>query len=220
MYVVIYVEGSSDRDAMEFLLESLIAKKQERGIAIKFASVKGKHNQRGGDAKKDILIKMPERAVDFLRNQPQSIIALMPDLYPKNKGFPHETFAELERGIMERFSRALETKGLADDSRIRERFKVFCFQHDLEVLILAAEEQLKEYLGVDSFKISWQIPVEEQNHDLPPKRIVERLFESCGKKYQESTDAPLILGSANYQQISDRCPQSFKLFIDFMESLL
>ena len=218
MYVVIYVEGSSDRDSLEFLLESLIAKKQERGITIKFASVKGKHNQRGGDAKKDILTKMPERAVDFLRNQPESVIVLMPDLYPKNKGFPHETFAELERGIMERFSRALEAKGLADDSRFRERFKVFCFQHDLEVLILAAEAELKEYLGVDSLKISWRIPVEEQNHDLPPKRIVERVFESCGKKYQESIDAPLILGSANYQEISDRSPHSFKPFIDFLES--
>ena len=127
MYVVIYVEGSSDRDSMEFMLESLIAKKQELGIAIQFASVKGKHNQRGGDAKKDILIKMPERAVDLLRNRLDSIIVLMPDLYPKNKGFPHETFAELEAGIMERFSRALKAKGLADDSRFRERFKVFCF---------------------------------------------------------------------------------------------
>ena len=60
---------------------------------------------------------------------------------------------------------------------------------------------------------------EEQNHDLPPKRIVERLFESCGKQYQESTDAPLILGTADYQTISDRCPQSFKPFIDFLENL-
>ena len=61
--------------------------------------------------------------------------------------------------------------------------------------------------------------MEEQNQDLPPKRIVQRLFESCGKKYQKSTDAPLILGTADYQKISDRCPQSFKPFVDFLQSL-
>jgi len=219
MYVVIYVEGISDKNAMELLLASLIAEKQELGIAIQFACIKGKDNQRGGDAKKDLLTKMPEKAVEFLRNQPGSIMVLMPDLYPKNKGFPHETFAELEAGIMERFSRALEAKGLADDSRFRERFKVFCFQHDLEVLILAAEEQLKKYLGVKSFKISWQIPVEEQNQDLPPKRIVERLFESCGRKYKELRDASSILKEVDYHTISDRCPQSFKPFINFLENL-
>lgn len=219
MQVIIYVEGLSDVRAMNALLASLIAKKQEQGISIQFASAKGKNNQRGGDAKKDILIKMPAQALEIILNRPEYMIVLMPDLYPKNKGFPHETFAELERGIMDKFQGALEAKGLADDSRFRERFKVFCFQHDLEVLILAAEESLKKYLGVKSFKISWQIPVEEQNQDLPPKRIVERLFESCGRKYKEVSDAASILQDADYQKISDRCPQSFKPFVDFLESL-
>ncbi len=213
MIIKIFVEGKSDKKAMEELLAPLIYEKNNLGICINFYTAKT------GDAKKFLLLTVPKLAVDIICNQPDVVVAVMPDLYPKNKGFPHETFAELERGIMERFSRALKAKGFADDSRFLERFKVFCFQHDLEVLILAAEEQLKEYLGVDSFKISWQLPVEEQNHDLPPKRIVERLFESCGQKYQESTDAPLILGSANYQKISDRCPQSFKPFIDFLKNL-
>ena len=219
MRVVIYVEGASDVEAMQKLLEPLIVKKQQKGIAINFYSVKGNNNDRGGDAKRDLLIKTPKKAVTILCNEPDSIVVAMPDLYPKNKGFPHETFEELKEGVMEKFDSALRSQKLEGDLRLRERFKVFCFQHDLEVLILAAEEQLKEYLGVDSFKISWKIPVEDQNHNLPPKEIVKRLFQEYGYIYENTVDAPLILGSADYQKISDRCPHSFKPFIDFLESL-
>ena len=153
MIVKIFVEGKSDKKAMEELLAPLIYDKNNLGVGINFYTAKT------GDAKKFLLLTVPKLAVDIICNQPDVIVAVLPDLYPKNKGFPHETFAEMKAGIMERFSRALKAKDLADDSRFRERFKVFCFQHDLEVLILAAEEQLKKYLEVDDFKISWQIPV-------------------------------------------------------------
>ncbi len=59
----------------------------------------------------------------------------------KIKGFAHETFPELEHGILKKFEEALKKKQINDDS-LKERFKVFCFKHDLESLILASESQL------------------------------------------------------------------------------
>jgi hypothetical protein len=52
-----------------------------------------------------------------------------------------------------------------------------------------------------------------------PKRIVENVFISCNDKYRDTIDAPIILGSAHYQDIANACPQNFKPFIDFLESL-
>jgi hypothetical protein len=38
---------------------------------------------------------------------------------------------------------------------------------------------------------TWTIPVEDQNHDIPPKRIIEEIFKKYGKSYKESVDAPI-----------------------------
>jgi hypothetical protein len=86
-----------------------------------------------------VLTKVPKRAAVIIRNDPSAIVVTMPDLYPKNKAFPHETFEELKAGIVKNFDSALQSKGRKVDARLRERFKVFCFKHDLEALVLAAE---------------------------------------------------------------------------------
>ena len=218
MIVNIYVEGTSDKFAMEALLAPLIEQKLEQGISIKFFAVKGNDNDRGGDAKKDLLTKTPIKAVNILCNQPDAIVVVMPDLYPKNKGFEHETIAELENGILKNFHQALKSKGI-NDNRFTDRFKVFCFKHDLEALILAAESQLSTVLGVNDLPITWQKPVEEQNHDDPPKKIVESLFKKYEKFYKGTVDATIILGSAKYQDIAELCPQAFKPFVEFLENL-
>jgi hypothetical protein len=221
MKVEIYVEGTSDKYAMEALLAPLIERKLLAGTSIDFIAIKGNDNSRGGDAKKDLLTKTPIKAVNILRNQPDSIVVVIPDLYPKNKGFKHETIQELENGILNNFNQVLNDKGI-NDNRLRERFKVFCFKHDLEALILAAESELRRVLGVndiDALPISWTKPVEEQNHNLPPKDIVEKIFQTYGKKYRGSSDARIILGSARYQDIAERCPQAFQPFVEFLENL-
>lgn len=219
MRVVVYVEGESDQVAMEALLASLIAEKYQQGIEIRFVSVKGSENQRGGDAKKDLLLKIPVKAVNMICNDPNVVVVAIPDLYPKNKGFPHETFAELKMGMLNKFDETVRNRGLGDDLRLRERFQVFCFKYELETLILAAEEELKKFLGVKSLKITWQLPVEDQNHDIPPKRVVQRIFESCGRPYKETVDAANILENASYQEIADRCPQCFGPFVEFLSGL-
>jgi hypothetical protein len=96
---------------------------------------------------------------------------------------------------------------------------VFCFKYDLEALILAAEEALKDRLGAKSLSVTWRIPVEDQNHNCPPKHIVEELFTKHGKRYQGTVDAPLILGASKYQDIAERCFQCFKPFVQFLASL-
>ncbi|WP_341730415.1 DUF4276 family protein [Microcoleus sp. EPA2] len=218
MRVIIYVEGTSDKNAMEALLEKLIEKKSEEGVSINFFAIKGPKNDRGGDAKKELLLNAPTKAVNILCNNPNSIAIILPDLYPRNKGFPHETFQQLEAGIMKNFSHALQKKGIQDE-RLQERFKVFCFKYEMEALILAAESALRDKLGVTSLAVTWTIPVEDQNHDRPPSEIVEQLFRDSGKKYDKRVDPQLILRDTSYQEIADKCPQCFKPFVEFIEGI-
>ena len=218
MKVNIYVEGPSDKNAMEALLVNLIDQKSEEGVRIEFFPIKGSNNDRGGDAKRDLLLKAPTKAVNILCNAPNSIAIILPDLYPRNKGFTHETFQQLEAGIMEIFSQALQKKGIQDE-RLKERFKVFCFKYEMEALILAAESGLRGKLGVTDLEVTWTIPVEDQNHDRPPSRIVEQLFRDCGKGYNKPVDPQLILRNTSYQEIAEKCPQCFKPFVEFIEGI-
>jgi hypothetical protein len=221
MKVIIYVEGSSDKNAMEALLVNLIDKKSEEGVSIEFFAIKGPNNDRGGDAKKELLLKAPIKAVNILCNTPNSIAIILPDLYPRNKCFRHETFQQLEAGIMKNFSQALQNKGIQDE-RLKERFKVFCFKYEMEALILAAESALLGKLGKLEFTsrdVTWTIPVEDQNHDRPPSEIVEQLFRDSGKRYNKKVDPQLILRNTSYQEIAEKCTQCFKPFVEFIEGI-
>ena len=213
MRVVVYVEGPSDQTSMNILLRPLLNQKRQDGVVIEFVQ------SPEGDKKKILLTKIPIRAANTILNDPYSMVAVMPDLYPKNKAFPHETVEELKAGIYENFGAALQRKGGGDDDRLKDRFRVFCFKYDLEVLILASEEALKTRLGIDHLEVTWRIPVEDQDHDQPPKQIVEALFKEYGKRYKGTADAPLILGQSNYLDIADKCPQCFKPFVEFLTDL-
>jgi hypothetical protein len=195
------------------LLDPLLKQKRQERVSIDF------FESPEGDKKASVLTKVPKRAAAIIRNDPSALVVAMPDLYPKNKVFRHETFEEMKAGLLKNFDDALQSKGRKTDARLRERFKVFCFKYDLEALILAAEEALKDRLGVTALARRWRVPVEDQNHDRPPKRIVQELFEKCGKRYQGTVDAPLILGASRYQEIADRCPQCFKPFVQFLAGL-
>ncbi|MEY2914420.1 MAG: hypothetical protein RLZZ184_3729, partial [Cyanobacteriota bacterium] len=65
--VEIYVEAPSDKLAMEALLRPLIEVKLQQGTKIEFIPTKGKNNDRGGDAKKDLLTKIPIKAVNIIK---------------------------------------------------------------------------------------------------------------------------------------------------------
>lgn len=211
MKIIVFVEGPSDKQAMEVLLRPLLEEKREAGIRIGF------FESPTGDKKKTLLNKVPIKAVNILGNEPDSMVVAMPDLYPRNKGFPHETVEELVDGMHANFREALEKKGLEPDERIRSRFQVFCFKHDLEALLLVADRPLCAALGTERLERNWALDVENQNHDTPPKRIIENLFEECGQRYHETADAPLILRDCSYSEIAESCPQGFGRFVSFLE---
>ena len=154
--VIVYVEGPSDKYAMEKLLKDLIEGCMEAGVLITF------HPAPKGDAKISLLTKVPKRAVDTLRNDPVSQVVIVPDLYPYHKEFQHKTWEELKDGVLENFREALKAKGVTDDARLEERFHVFCFKHDLEALLLGHPDGIKARLGVDELRENWTVPVENQ----------------------------------------------------------
>lgn len=210
MNVVVYVEGPSDRSAMEALLKPLLDRKRQEGVAIRFIP---------GGGKSALLTKSPRKAANILLHPPSTIVVVLPDLYPPNEAFPHETPEELADGLTDRFEEALQAKSKEVDARVRERFRVFCFKHDLEALLLAAETALGRRLAARSLKRSWRVPVEDQDHERPPKRVVEELFAQHGQRYMATVDAPLILGAASYATIADLCTQCFRPFVEFLEAL-
>jgi phenylpyruvate tautomerase PptA (4-oxalocrotonate tautomerase family) len=213
--VIVYVEGPSDRLAMEALLQPLIQQKYQDGVIIKFFPAPLGHN------KESVITKVPRTAVNVIRNNRNSIVIAMPDLYPRDVIFEHETFDEMEAGILEIFDQAFQVASQHRelDDRLREHFRVFCFKYDLEALILASEKALRNRLGVDHLDVTWRIPVEDQDHSNPPKGIVEQLFEKHGQRYQNTVDARSIMGASDYRDIAKECPQCFKPFVEFLSSL-
>jgi len=162
--------------------------------------------------KEPLLNKGPIKALNILRNKSHSWVFLVPDLYPQNKPFQHSTYQELKTELEQRFLKEVHRK--ACDSSLNERFRVHCFKYDLEGLLLASEDILLKRLGVESFSRSWKTPVEDQDHNHPPKRIVEALFADAGKRYTDTTDVPWILERTDYLKLIQKCSQNFKLFID------
>ena len=208
--VIVYVEGPSDRLAMEELLTDLLRRLQTAGVAVKFIPAEGKRK---------LMLKTPGKAANILGHDPYAVVIALPDLYPPNIALKHTTFDELSRALQQEFEAALARKRL-DDRQLYNRFHVFCFKHDLEALVLAAESQLASRLSVQAVTRTWTKPVENQDHNTPPKRIVEQVFEAHGNKYRDTVDAPLILGAARYSESAAACPQCFKPFVDYLESLL
>ncbi|HVZ39998.1 MAG TPA: DUF4276 family protein [Candidatus Kapabacteria bacterium] len=212
MRISVIVEGPSDQAALTALLGPLIHQKAAEGVYVHFMTA------RSGDRKRHLMEHVPNEAADWLREDHARHMIVIPDLYPLKSGLVSGTPEELVEYIKGNFKKALARRGV-DDIRLLERFSVFCFKHDLEVLVLAAREQLAEQLEASGFKLEWNDTVEDQNHNRPPKRVVMELFEAHGRKYRETRDAARILDGADYRTIAERCPQCFKPFVDFLTSL-
>ena len=215
MKILIYVEGPSDKLAMQALLHPLLEQKRLQGKHVTFIPAEGKDR---------LLASFPLKAADFIATGWQHHAVILPDLYPKNKGIRHDDLQELPAGLRLQVERRLRTKQLSDTEVAAHlgRFHVHIFRHDLEVLLLAAEMQLLAHLKCINFPatVLWnREAVEQQNNSRPPKYVVEELFQSCGLKYRDTTDAALILGSCHYEVLADKCPVSFKPLVDFLKSL-
>ena len=207
--VFVYLEGPSDQLGMEKLLANAIETALNTGNSVGFYPMGGK------DA---LLNKGPLKALNILRNKPNSWVFLVPDLYPQNMSFAHSTYDELKRELEKRFRSELKRKKCAD--RLKERFLVHCFKYDLEVLLLASDQALMQRLGTTKFTQTWANPVEDQDHHRPPKRVVKDLFSDAGKKYKETADVPWILERSDYNELQNKCPQNFKPFLEDLLKLL
>ena len=204
MKVVVYVEGPGDQICLETLLRPLLIQKSEQGVHISFVPMTR------GDRKTALLVTTPIKAANALLNDPAITVVILPDLYPPNKGFKHDTCEQLQEGVRTAFLRSASSKP-GWDPRIESRFAVFCLIHDLEVLLLAAEEAL---LAVASPRHArWSRPVETQNNEDPPKRVVERLIPG----YDSQVDGPRILSAASYREVAEQCPLGFGRFVRFIE---
>ena len=212
MRVNVFVEGPSDKFAMEALLRPIIERKRQSGIDIEF------FGRGAGDRKLHVVQTVPMEAVNILRNDATSLVVALPDLSPKNKGCKHETAEQLYAGMQAIFARTLANKHIVDE-RIKDRFYVFCFKHDLEALVLACEDALRIRLETDIFRVQWHKPVEDQNHDRYPKRVVEDLFSAHRHRYKDTVDAPVILGVSDISTVTEACSQCFKPFVDFLIAL-
>lgn len=221
--VAIYVEGPSDKLAMEALLKDLLTTKKQEGVLIRFFHLNptSPDPKRRGAGKHGLLKKVPERAVNAIRSNPNLIAVVMPDLHPPvkvdDKDVAGKTVQDLETDLYNKFEAVLLAKNL--DINLKKRFKVFCFKYDMEALILASENEFKARLGTNSLGVNWKKPVEDQNHDYPPGYVVDEIYLKHKKKYIKTVEAPAILGKCDYKKLTVDCPQCFKPFVDFLESL-
>jgi len=213
--VSVYVEGKSDKLALERLLGAIVRERETLGVRIEFFAVP----QRVGDAKVWLTTKLPVDAARRLRVCGDEHIAVVPDLYPQNKGIEHETAAQLRDGMRAAFEAELTRIAGGPDPRIAERFHTFCLKHDLEALLLAARSSLASVCGAKKIEQVWAASVEDQNQDDPPRRVVERVFADRGKQYRPVLDAPLVLGEDQLATVRTACPECFEPFVKFVETV-
>lgn len=208
MNVLVYVEGPADRNALEQLLQPIVSEGQKRRVGISFSPLAGKS---------PVLNDSPRKAADHLAEHPDDWVFALPDLYPMapydDGPNAHRSFAELDALLRKRFLARAEKVGLR--AAAQDHFRVYCLKHDLEVLLLAAPDALRQRLKTkDALRGRWRTPIEDQNDRAPPKRVIEALFEKYQRrKYVDTTDAPWILARASLDAVVKACPQQFAPFV-------
>jgi hypothetical protein len=213
--VLVYVEGPSDKVALPALLRSIIEEGAQKRVGIQFIPTGGKEL---------LLNNVARKAAAHLSENPTDWVFALPDLYPMayygGTSNRHESLTDLRRLLHKKF------KGYADELKlpadVRLHFRVHCLKHDLEALLLAAVAQLRQRLKTsDRLTGGWKFPVEEQNDNKPPKRIVEALFTKYLKRdYQETVDAPWILERASLDEVLRACAQCLDPFIRELRKLI
>ncbi|MFH1902507.1 MAG: hypothetical protein ABIK20_00385 [Candidatus Omnitrophota bacterium] len=221
MKVWIYVEGPSDRSGLDAFWEEWRLRLKQAHWGIQVIPL---------DNKSRFFRKIGPRAAEKLLANSHDLVVGLPDYYPNQpnpaKEYPHATLEEL-CNLQYRLVRDILVQKAADVNGLIQRFYPSALKHDLEMLLLAAREQLCAHLGTpDSIGQQWQHPVENQNQNRPPKRVVEELYlTKKGKAYRDTKDAGTVLGNVNnlrqilYSQSGQllECPV-FKSMLDWIGS--
>ncbi len=194
MKVWIYVEGDSDRLALKTLWKNWCDRLRTAGHGIEIFPLADKSR---------FFHRIGPLAARRLCDNSEDIVIGLPDLYPNQEyiatRFKHANMTELESVQRIEVSNALQDKfGIRSQQvgQLLERFLPSALKHDLEMLLLAAQRELRLFLGTPDRLGKWRSPVEDQNQERPPKRIVEELFRTKSKAkraYRETKDASAIL---------------------------
>lgn len=191
----VFVEGPSDRLGLEVLWQPWRQRLQARRVGIAIIPLVNKAQ---------FLRKFGERAAVKLVENAGDVVVGLPDLHPtdpfrKDARVRHEDAEGLKRIQRTAVLRALQaTHGLSTEQAEQYAQRCFpsLFKHDFEMLLLAAKQELRDALGTAEALGSWRVPVEDQNLDRPPKRVVEELFRTKSarrRSYLDTKDAPAVL---------------------------
>jgi len=223
MKVWIYVEGESDRLGLRTLWTNWLEQLRAAGHGIKIIPL---------TSKSQFFRKIGPRAAEKLCANNEDIVIGLPDLYPNQEyvgtQFEHRDLTQLMTVQTNEVSNALQNIFSVNRPQVRqllERFLPSALKHDLEMLLLAAQGQLRSYLGTPDRLGNWRNPVEDQNQNHPPKRIVEELFRTKSRTrhaYRDTRDASAVLRNVTdiktiiYNETNQiKCPV-FKALLDWI----
>jgi hypothetical protein len=192
MKVWIFVEGESDRIALNTLWSKWRESLGRVGWGIQIITLENKSR---------FFTKIGHRAAEKLTNNEDDLVVGLPDLYPNreymNSQYKHDNIGELKIVQTKLVEKALaEVFGLSQikSKEALERFHPTALKHDMEMLLLAAREELRIVLGTPDTLGNWRHPVEDQNQIKPPKYVVEDLFQAKkGRKYRDTVHAKAVL---------------------------
>ncbi|HCO96618.1 MAG TPA: hypothetical protein DIU00_22205 [Phycisphaerales bacterium] len=194
MKVWIYVEGESDKLALQTLWKSWCEQLRTTSHGIRIVHLAGKSK---------FFQKIGPRAAEKLCANKEDIVVGLPDLYPNQPyagtRFEHNDMTQLKSVQINEVSKALEKIYGANRQKAQqllERFLPSALKHDLEMLLLAATKELRAHLRTSEHLGNWRNPIEDQNQNKPPKRIIEELFRVKSKArqaYRDTKDASAIL---------------------------
>jgi len=216
--IYIYVEGKSDVAGLDALLRAYRQQCGQAGIATRLVPLNGKDQ---------LLRKVGPHAFADLREESDSHVVAMPDLYPMARFDPtpyaHDSYQALV-DLLRRLVRSQARSEGCSQSEVHsllQRFHALPLSHDLEMLLLAAHEKLRAYLRTStSLAKAFRHPAEDQDDNTPPKRIVEELFVRHHPKktsYKPTIHAPAILSDVSPAELreSGECPR----FAEFLATL-
>ncbi len=192
MKVWVFVEGESDRIALNSLWASWQTRLDTKGWGIQIHPL---------DDKSRYFRKIGHRAAEKMVNDDRDLVVGLPDLYPNgaysHTEFKHGDLSEL-KSVQTRLVRNALQKvfnlSLKNEESTMARFFPSALKHDLEALLLAAVDELRQVLGTRETLGKWRHPVEDQNQQKPPKYVVEELFRTKkSRSYRDTIHAKVVL---------------------------
>lgn len=190
----VFVEGPADKLGLDALWADWRTRLSDKGWGIVIIPLNSKAN---------FLKKFGARAAEKLAGDARDVVVGLPDLHPtlpfSGTAFEHadaRTLKALQRRAVRKALEEVYDVSAQKADAFMQRLWPSVFRHDFEMLLLAAADALRVHLGTDEKLGKWRVPVEDQDFEQPPKRIIERLFRAKSTRrraYLDTRDAPAVL---------------------------